>query len=183
MLLKNMEISPEILEKAKKIKFLLLDVDGVLTDGKIIVTEEGKEIKNFNVLDGMGIKLLQKIGVEVGILSSRYSKTVEHRARELGIEFVIQGELTKISAYENLLKKKGLKDEEIAYIGDDWVDLPILKRVGFAVCVPNAWDPLNQYVDYITRHPGGEGAVREVCEIILKAKGKWQEILNFYLTF
>jgi len=177
-----MEYPENVLKKAQKIKFLLLDVDGVLTDGKIIIDESGKEIKHFNVLDGMGIKLLQKIGVEVGIVSSRTSLVVEHRAKELGIKILIQGELEKLKAYENLLKEKNLKDEEVAYIGDDWVDLPILRKVGLAIGVPNAWYPVNKYVDYVTKHPGGEGAVREVCDLILKAKGKWEELLNFYLT-
>ncbi len=177
-----MEYPEAILEKAKKIKLLLLDVDGVLTEGKIIINSKGEEIKNFYVLDGMGIKLLQKIGVEVGIISSRFSQVVEHRSKELGIKLVIQGELSKIDSYKKILKEKGLKDEEVAYIGDDWIDLPILKRVGLAIGVPNAWDPVNKYVDYITRYPGGSGAVREVCELILKAKGKWEELLNFYLS-
>ncbi len=176
-----MEYPENVLKKAEKIKFLLLDVDGVLTDGKIIIDENGREIKNFYVLDGMGIKLLQKIGVEVGIISGRFSLVVEYRAKELGIEVLIQGELKKLSAYEKILKDKKLKDEEIAYVGDDWVDLPILKRAGLAIGVPNAWYPVNEYVDYITKNPGGKGAVREVCDLILKAKGKWEELLNFYL--
>ncbi len=177
-----MEYPENVLKKASRIKFLLLDVDGVLTDGRIIIDSNGIEIKHFNVLDGMGIKLLQKIGVEVGILSSRFSLVVEHRSKELGIETIIQGELKKLNSYEKLLKEKKLKDEEIAYIGDDWVDLPILKRVGLAIGVPNAWYPVNEYVDYITKHPGGSGAVREVCDLILKAKGKWEELLNSYLV-
>jgi 3-deoxy-D-manno-octulosonate 8-phosphate phosphatase (KDO 8-P phosphatase) len=176
-----MEYPEEILKKASKIKFLLLDVDGVLTDGKIIIDSQNNEIKHFNVLDGMGIKLLQKIGVEIGIISSRFSLAIEHRAKELGIEVLIQGELKKLEAYEKLLKEKNLKDEEVAYIGDDWVDIPILKRVGLAIGVPNAWYPVNEYVDYVTKYPGGNGAVREVCDLILKAKGKWEILLNSYL--
>ncbi len=177
-----MEYPEAILKKAKKIKLLLLDVDGVLTDGKIIINAKGEEIKNFYVCDGMGIKLLQKAGVEIGIISSRFSHVVEYRAKELGINLLIQGELFKIKSYEKILKDKGLKDEEVAYIGDDWTDLPILKRVGLAIGVPNGWEPVNKYVDYITQYPGGLGAVREVCDLILKAKGKWQEFLNFYLS-
>ncbi len=177
-----MEYPKYILEKAKKIKLLLLDVDGVLTDGKIIIDSKGCEIKHFNVLDGMGIKLLQKIGIEVGILSSRFSSVVEHRSKELKIDILIQGELVKLNSYEKILKEKKLKDEEVAYIGDDWVDLPILKRVGLAIGVPNAWYPVNKYVDYITKYPGGSGAVREVCDLILRAKGKWEELLRSYLA-
>ncbi len=177
-----MEYPESVLKKASKIKFLLLDVDGVLTDGRIIIDSQGNEIKHFNVLDGMGIKLLQKIGVEVGILSSRFSLVVKHRSKELGINVLIQGELEKLNSYEKLLKEKNLKDEDVAYIGDDWVDLPILKRVGLAIGVPNAWYPINKYVDYVTKHPGGLGAVREVCDLILKAKGKWGNLLKSYLA-
>ncbi|MDF2952965.1 MAG: 3-deoxy-D-manno-octulosonate 8-phosphate phosphatase KdsC [Thermodesulfobacterium sp.] len=177
-----MEYPESVLKKASKIKFLLLDVDGVLTDGRIIIDSQGNEIKNFNVLDGMGIKLLQKIGVEVGILSSRFSLVVKHRSKELGINVLIQGKLEKLNSYEKLLKEKNLKDEDVAYMGDDWVDLPILKRVGLAIGVPNAWYPINKYVDYVTKHPGGLGAVREVCDLILKAKGKWENLLKSYLA-
>ena len=177
-----MEYPESVLKKASKIKFLLLDVDGVLTDGKIIIDSQGNEIKHFNVLDGMGIKLLQKIGVEVGILSSRFSLVVNHRSKELGINVLIQGELEKLNSYKKLLKEKNLKDEDVAYMGDDWVDLPILKRVGLAIGVPNAWYPINEYVDYITKHPGGLGAVREICDLILKAKGKWENLLKSYLA-
>ncbi|MBO8144125.1 MAG: HAD-IIIA family hydrolase [Thermodesulfobacterium sp.] len=177
-----MEYPESVLKKASKIKFLLLDVDGVLTDGRIIIDSQGNEIKHFNVLDGMGIKLLQKIGVEVGILSSRFSLVVKHRSKELGINVLIQGKLEKLNSYEKLLKEKNLKDEDVAYMGDDWVDLPILKRVGLAIGVPNAWYPINKYVDYVTKHPGGLGAVREVCDLILKAKGKWENLLKSYLA-
>ncbi|WP_038057361.1 KdsC family phosphatase [Thermodesulfobacterium hydrogeniphilum] len=178
-----MDFPLEILKKAEKIKLLLLDVDGILTDGKIILTSQGEEIKHFNVLDGMGIKLLQKIGVEVAILSSRFSLVTQNRAKELGIEllFQVQGKVGKLPFYEKILKEKNLKDEEVAYMGDDWVDLPILKRVGLAIGVPNAWPPVNEYVDYVTNRPGGLGAVREVCDLILKAKGKWEELLRSYL--
>lgn len=176
-----MEFPKEVLERAKKVRMLMLDVDGVLTDGKIILTSDGEEIKNFNVLDGMGIKLLQKIGVEVAIISSRFSKVTEQRAKELGIELVFQKHLDKLKIYEEILKLRNLKDEEIAYIGDDWIDLPILKRVGLAVGVPNGWYPVNFYVHYVTKHKGGEGAVREVCDLILRAKGKWEKTLNLYL--
>ncbi len=179
-----MEFPEKVLKKAKKIKLLLLDVDGVLTDGKIILTGNGEEIKHFNVLDGMGIKLLQKIGIEVGILSSRISMVTLHRAEELGIDmlFQVHGSAGKLPTYKKILKEKNLKDEEVAYIGDDWVDLPILKRVGLAIGVPNAWFPINKHVDYITTKPGGSGAVREVCDLILKAKGKWEELLESYLS-
>ncbi len=176
-----MENLPEsIIERAKKVKLLLLDVDGVLTGGEIIITSTGDELKIFSVLDGMGIKLLQKAGVEVAILSSRKSKPVELRAKELGIKRVIQGELEKLKAFEKLLEETSLSPEEVAYIGDDWVDIPVLKRVGLAVAVANAWPPVKEYAHYITRTPGGKGAVREVAEHILKAKGLWRKMFSFY---
>ncbi len=176
----DFDFSPEVLTRAKEVEILLLDVDGILTDGGIILTSSNEEIKVFSVLDGMGIKLLQKIGVEVGIVSSRNSKVVEHRGKELGIEIIIQGELNKLSAVENILLKKGLTFKNLAYMGDDWVDIPLLKRAGLAVSVPNAWHPVKDYAHYITKREGGKGAVREVCELILRAKGKWEELFSRY---
>ncbi|MGC8965181.1 MAG: KdsC family phosphatase [Caldimicrobium sp.] len=171
----------DVLKRAEKIKLLLLDVDGVLTDGGIIITGDGEEIKIFSVLDGMGIKLLQKAGVEVGILSGRFSPVMKHRSKELGIDLLYQGELAKLPAFEKILKEKELKVEEVAYMGDDWLDIPILKRVGLAIGVPNAWPPVNNYVHYITKKEGGKGAVREVCDLILMAKGLWEKFLKEYL--
>jgi len=170
-----------LLQKAKEIKLLLLDVDGVLTGGEIVLTSSGEEIKVFSVLDGMGIKLLQKAGIEVAILSSRKSKVVELRAKELGIKRVIQGELEKLKAFKLLLEETGLSPEEVAYVGDDWVDIPVLRKVGLAVAVANAWDPVKEYAHYVTKIPGGKGAVREVAELILKAKGLWEKALYSYL--
>jgi 3-deoxy-D-manno-octulosonate 8-phosphate phosphatase (KDO 8-P phosphatase) len=175
-----MDFPPEVLSRAKKVELLLLDVDGILTDGGIILTSSGEEIKVFSVLDGMGIKLLQEIGVEVGIVSSRTSKVVELRGKELGIELIIQGELDKLSAVESILKQKGLTFDSVAYMGDDWVDIPLLKRAGLAISVPNAWPPVKDYAHYITTREGGKGAVREVCELIIRAKGKWEELFSRY---
>jgi len=172
----------EVLERAKKINLLLLDVDGVLTDARIIVDANGREIKHFCVLDGMGIKLVQKAGIEVGILSSRLSSPVSHRARELGIEIIVQGELDKGRLYQSLLREKGLRDEEVAYMGDDWIDLPVLRRVGLAITVPQAWPPVKDYVHYVTQHQGGHGAVREVCDLLLRAQGKWEDALRCFLV-
>ena len=175
-----MDFPPEVLSRAKRVELLLLDVDGILTNGAIILTGSGEEIKVFSVLDGMGIKLLQKIGVEVGIVSSRNSKVVEHRGRELGIEIIVQGELDKLTAVESILKQKGLTFESVAYMGDDWVDIPLLRRTGLAITVPNAWPPVKEYAHYITLREGGKGAVREVCELIIRAKGKWEELFSLY---
>ncbi len=175
-----MEFPEEVLRRAVRVRLLLLDVDGILTEGKIIVDAEGREIKRFHVQDGLGIKLLQKAGIEVGILSSRTSLPVTHRARELGIELVIQGELQKKKLYEKILAERGLSDEEVAYMGDDWVDIPVLKRVGLAITVPEAWPPVKEWVHYVTKHSGGKGAVREVCDLILKAQGKWEALWSVF---
>ncbi len=171
-----MEFPEEVLERARRVRLLLLDVDGILTEGHIIVDAQGREIKSFSVQDGLGIKLLQKAGLEVGILSSRTSLPVAFRARELGIKIVFQGELEKRKLYEELLAQKGLEDREVAYMGDDWVDIPVLMKVGLAVTVPSAWPPVKNYVHYVTRRPGGRGAVREVCDLILQAQGKWEAL-------
>ena len=172
----------ELYAKASKIKLLLLDVDGVLTNGEIIITSSGEEVKIFSVIDGMGIKLLQKAGVEVGIISSRYSKVTALRAKELGMSLVFQGKIEKLKVFEEILERKNLFPEEVAYMGDDLVDLPILRRVGLAIGVPNGCYPVNEYVHYVTSAPGGRGAVREVCELIIKAKGLWESIVSSYLV-
>jgi len=173
----------EVLRRAERVRLLLLDVDGVLTEGRIILDAEGREIKQFYVQDGLGIKLLQREGVEVGLLSSRISAPVSFRARELGLSVVVQGELEKLPLYERILRERGLQDEEVAFIGDDWVDLPVLRRVGLAVTVPEAWPPVKRFVHYVTRRPGGRGAVREVCDLILTAQGKWEGLWREFAIF
>ncbi len=157
-----------------------MDVDGVLTDGRIIYNDNGEEIKSFHVRDGLGIKLLQKCGVEVALLTSRISEALLHRCRDMKIETVLQGMEPKMAAYEWLLNKKGLVDSEVAYVGDDWVDIQILKRVGLAVAVRNADAAVMSFVDYVTHQDGGQGAVREVCELILEAKGLRKKALDEY---
>ncbi len=165
----------EVFERAKKIRLLLLDVDGILTDGQISFSSTGEEFKSFCVIDGMGIKLLQRAGIEVGIISSRYSKVTELRARELGIKLIYQGKFSKLDIFERIITKQELSPEEVAYI-------PVLKRVGLAIGVPNACEPVNEFVHYVTNKPGGKGAVREVCELLLKAQGKWELLLESYLV-
>ncbi len=157
--------------KAKKIKLLLLDVDGVMTDGSIILDSSGNETKCFHVRDGHGIKLIQKAGIHVGIITGRSSEVVNIRARELGITEVHQGVHDKILVYDAIILKYGLKDEEVAYIGDDAVDLSIFKRVGFAAAVADADPSVKPYVDLITKSAGGRGAVREVINFIIKSAG------------
>ncbi len=157
-----------------------MDVDGVLTDGKIILDANGVESKAFYVQDGSAITYLHRVGMKTAIISGRESKVVELRANELNIEDVYLGILKKLDAYEEILKKHKIKDSEICYIGDDLIDLPILTKVGFSVAVPNAPLEVKERVSYITDAPGGYGAVREVTEKILKSQGKWEVITSRY---
>ena len=161
-----------ISSKAKKIKLLLLDVDGVMTDGTIILDNQGNETKAFHVRDGHGVKLAQKAGIIIGIITGRSSEVVNVRARELGIQEVHQGAKEKIIVYDSLVSKYGLRDEEVAYIGDDIVDVSIFKRVGLAAAVADADPSVRSHVDVITKTEGGRGAVREVINLILKNRDR-----------
>lgn len=173
-------ISAKIRKKAQNIKLLLLDVDGVLTDGGIVMNDRGEEIKRFDVRDGHGIRLLLRGGIQVGLITGRSSKVVNHRAKDLGIRLVYQRAYDKLEVYEKIKRKLRLTDEEIAYVGDDIVDLPILKRVGLAMAVKDGWPDLKRYVDYVTSNEGGRGAVREIAELLLKAQGKWRDLTRRY---
>ncbi len=159
---------------------VIMDVDGVLTDGKIILDANGVESKAFYVQDGSAITYLHRVGIKTAIISGRDSKVVELRANELSIEDVYLGIHKKLDAYDEILKKHKIKDNEICYIGDDLIDLPILSKVGFSVAVPNAPLEVKERVSYITDAPGGYGAVREVTEKILKSQGKWESITSRY---
>ena len=163
-----------IQSKAKKIKLLLLDVDGVLTDGRILLDNQGNELKAFHVRDGHGIKMAQKAGIIVGIITGRISEVVNVRARELGIKEVHQGAHEKIAVYDSILGRYGFRDEEVAYMGDDIVDVDIFKRTGLAVTVDDADPSVKPHVDMITKTAGGRGAVREFINLILKHQGKLQ---------
>lgn len=154
----------------RKIKFLLLDVDGVMTDGGVYYTEEGGEMKKFNIQDGYGIVKAKKLGLEVGIITGRVSKIVERRAAELGIREVHQNLEDKLGAYTQIKSKLGLSDGEVAYIGDDEFDLPVLRIVGFSAAPADAVDCVRKEVDYVCRREGGRGAVREVIDKILQAR-------------
>lgn len=165
---------------AKNIKLLILDVDGVLTDGSIILDNEGNEFKAFHVRDGHGIKMLKKAGINIAIITGRHSKVVERRAHELGITEVYQRCHIKSVAYEHLIEKMEITDKEVAYIGDDIVDIPILKRVALSVAVADATAEAKDEAMIVTKNRGGRGAVREVCELILKSNGKWKEIMDEY---
>ena len=166
-------ISTAVRNKARAIKLLLLDVDGVLTDGRIILDDRGVETKQFDVRDGQGIVLLMRAGIEVGLITARNSKAVGYRAKELGLRIVRQGIQSKATTYGEIRRRSGLAETQIAYIGDDIGDLELLHRVGLAVTVNDGWEELFRSVDYITEKPGGRGAVREDAELLLKAQNKW----------
>jgi len=161
----------------KNIKVVVMDVDGVLTDGKIIVDSNGVESKNFDVQDGLGIVLLHQCGIKTAIISARQSEVVKFRAGDLKINQVFVGVYPKMSAYEEVLKNLNVHDHEICFIGDDVVDLKVMRRVGFAVAVDNAVFEVKKAAHYVTKKTGGNGAVREVIELILKAKGQWTKEL------
>ena len=164
-------------DRLKKIKVLVLDVDGVLTDGKIILDSDGREIKIFDVQDGYGLVVLRKSGIRTAILTARASKAVQHRAVDLKINKVYQDAFPKLGVYLKLLRDFKVKDEEVCFIGDDWPDIEVLKRVGFAVAVRNAVDDAKKVADYVTKNRGGAGAVREVIEMILKNQGFWPAVI------
>lgn len=162
--------------RAKQVQLLLLDVDGVLTDGSLVYSSDGVEAKCFNTQDGLGLRLLQDSGVAVGIITARTSPMVERRARELGIAHLFQGHADKLAAYESILKQTGLRPPQTAYMGDDLMDLPILNRVGLAAAPANAVVEVLQRVHYTTERSGGFGAVREVCDLILESQGNLERM-------
>jgi 3-deoxy-D-manno-octulosonate 8-phosphate phosphatase (KDO 8-P phosphatase) len=162
----------QIEKLAKRIRLLILDVDGVLTDNAIYLDDKGIESKKFSILDGMGIWLAQKVGIEVALISGRPSRATEHRASHLKIKHVYLDKIQKKRAYQDLKRKLKIKDEEIAYVGDDILDVPVLKLVGLSICVKNANPQAKKFAKLVTKAKGGEGAVREVVDLILKAKKK-----------
>lgn len=176
----GLRVKDSIKKIAQNIKLLILDVDGVLTDGRIILDNEGNEFKAFNVRDGHGIKMLEKIGIKVAIITGRHSKVVERRAHELGITEVYQRCHIKSVAYEHLIEKMGISGKEVAYVGDDIVDIPIFKRVALSVAVADATEETKAEAMLVTKNRGGMGAVREVCDLILKSNGKWKELIDEY---
>jgi 3-deoxy-D-manno-octulosonate 8-phosphate phosphatase (KDO 8-P phosphatase) len=169
-------------ERLKAIKLLLLDVDGVMTDGRIIYDSNGVESKFFNVKDGHGIKLLQRAGVEVGIVSGRKSQVVVDRAAELGIVRVFQGALDKLSVYRQIIEETGYADVQVAFMGDDIIDIPVMRRVGFAAAPADAVEEVLPHAHFVARNRGGWGAVRELCDLILKAQGAWEKVTARYFA-
>lgn len=166
-------------EKAKKIKLLILDVDGVMTDGKIYYGNYGDELKAFDVKDGLGLVLLRRSGIEVAIITAKKSKIVKIRSRDMGVKRVYESS-SKLKIYRKLLRKFRLTADEVCFIGDDLLDIPVLKNVGLPVTVPQAVSEVKAYSSYITKASAGSGAVREVCELILKSQGKWDEVIKKY---
>ncbi len=170
----------EVFRRAKKIRLLTLDADGVLTDGKLYLDGHGNEWQSFHIRDGHGIKLCLVAGIQVAIFSGRVSEAVRRRAEELGVKYLYQGQRDKVLCYEELKAELGIEDEEVCFVGDDLVDVPLLKRVGLPVVVADGVKEAKEVAFYVTEAPGGQGAVREVCELILKAQGKWEELLRSY---
>lgn len=160
-----------------RIRLLLLDVDGVMTDGGIVWDANGVESKRFNVKDGHGIKLLQRAGIQIGIITGRNSAVVSLRAKELGIEILHQGSLQKLDSYNQIKRQTGLEDQQIAFMGDDLIDIPVLKQVGFSAAPADGVAEVLERVDYIAKADGGHGAVRELCDLLLKGAGKWDELV------
>jgi len=174
-----------LLARAKKIKLLLMDVDGVMTDGKFYYVPEAGggllETKGFDSRDGLGLRLAHHAGLKTGIITGRGSLVIEYRVKDLGIHFLQQNALEKIAPYERIRDAAGVSDDEVCYVGDDLTDLPLLTRVGLGVCVANGDDLVRQHAHFCTLRPGGSGAVREAIELILIAQGKWDAILKSYL--
>lgn len=167
-------------DRIKKIKVLALDVDGIMTNGDIIFDSTGKETKIFNVQDGFGILFFKHAGFKTAIITARASDVVTLRAKDLSIDKTYQDAFPKMLAYQKMLRAFKVKDSEVCFMGDDWPDIQVLKRVGFAVSVPNAAPEVKKAAHYITKYEGGKGAVREVIELILKAQGKWKSAFSRY---
>ena len=167
-------------EKAKLINAVILDVDGVLTDGRVGYSETEHEIKFFDVKDGHAIKLLMRGGIKVGVLTGRISKANRTRTGELSLDFVYENEKNKREAFQRILNEQGLTPEEVLYIGDDLVDLPVLRKAGIGVAVGDAVPEIRDHVDWITEAPGGRGAIREVAVWLLQLQGKWAGLIERY---
>jgi 3-deoxy-D-manno-octulosonate 8-phosphate phosphatase (KDO 8-P phosphatase) len=175
-------VSEETLRRAARVRLMIFDVDGVLTDGSLHFGPDGEMMKTFNVYDGLGIKLLQESGVQTAIISARQSPIVTRRGSDLGIMHVLQGGHDKLTPFGKLLAETGFTAEQCGFIGDDVIDVPILTRVGFSVSVPNGRPDVHQRVHHITQAGGGRGAVREVCELLLRAQGNYDRVMAQFLA-
>jgi 3-deoxy-D-manno-octulosonate 8-phosphate phosphatase (KDO 8-P phosphatase) len=171
----------DLLDKAAQIRLVIFDVDGVLTNGSLFLGDDGQEYKAFNTKDGHGMKMLQASGVEIGVITGRTSQVVALRMEGLGIRHLYQGQREKLPAYEALKAELNLRDEQIAYVGDDVVDLPIMRRVGLAIAVQDAHHLVLRHAHWQTENGGGKGAAREVCELLMEAQGTLDAALQHYL--
>lgn len=171
----------KIFAKASVIKLLICDVDGVMTDGSLFFGDNALEYKAFHSRDGLGIMMLQRSGIPLAVITARTSKVVTHRMKNLKIDLVFQGQLDKVQAFEQLCRQLELTPEQVAYVGDDLVDLPVMKKVGFSVAVADAHERVKQFADWTTQHKGGHGAVRDVCELLMEAQGNLEEQFAVYL--
>jgi 3-deoxy-D-manno-octulosonate 8-phosphate phosphatase (KDO 8-P phosphatase) len=175
-------MSSEVEQRAARIKLLLMDCDGVLTDGRIWLFENGEEQKGFHTRDGLGIELLHRAGLRSGIISGRTSRAVETRARTLGMSFVIQGHENKVHAFADVLTQAGVTNDDVCFVGDDLNDIPLMLQSGLGVAVGDAASETRERAHYVTKAPGGFGAVREVIELILKSQGRWDDLIASYIT-
>jgi 3-deoxy-D-manno-octulosonate 8-phosphate phosphatase (KDO 8-P phosphatase) len=171
----------DVYSRARLVRLAVFDVDGVLTDGGLHYSDSGEETKVFNVRDGHGIKMLQASGVEIAIITSRSSRCVAHRAANLGVELLFQGVENKLESFRSLIARLALEPSACAYMGDDWVDLPVMTRCGLAITVPEAPAVVRERAQYVTRAGGGRGAAREACELIMQAQGTFETRLASYL--
>ncbi len=169
-------------QRAGKIELVIFDVDGVFTDGGLYRSDDGQESKRFHATDGLGIRMLANAGISLGVITGRTSKVVEHRCAELDIEHVYQGQKDKLSAFETLQQKLNLQADQIAYMGDDIIDMPPMKRVGLALTVPDACAEIAEVAHWVSTRKGGNGAVRDACEFILKSKNLYQQAIERYLV-
>jgi 3-deoxy-D-manno-octulosonate 8-phosphate phosphatase (KDO 8-P phosphatase) len=172
----------DVLDKARRIRLVVFDVDGVLTDGGIILDHEGREYKIFNSRDGHGMKMLRETGVAIAVITGRSSMAVDHRMSGLGVDHVFKGQQDKLPAFEALIGKTGIEPDCVACVGDDVVDLPLLRRAGLAIAVADAHDLVKAHAHWITANKGGHGAGREVCELIMTAQGTLDPLWNRYLA-
>jgi 3-deoxy-D-manno-octulosonate 8-phosphate phosphatase (KDO 8-P phosphatase) len=172
----------DALERARRVRFVAFDVDGIMTDGTLFVGDDGQEYKGFNSLDGHGLKMLKGSGLELAIITGRSSRVVEHRAANIGINHLHQGVHDKLAVYKQLIAALNLLPEETAYMGDDVVDLPVMRRAGLAITVPAAPELVKAHSHFITTRPAGHGAVREACEWIMRAQNTFEHMMAPYLA-
>ena len=182
MLIDKSGFDPLLLERAALIGMLVLDVDGVLTEGNLYFDSNGNEMKAFSTRDGLGLRCLQLCGIELALITGRQSAIVDRRAEQLGIQHVYQGRNDKLNAFNHLLEKTDFDEQQVCYAGDDWIDLPVLERVGLSVTVPDADKIVKDSVHWVTSNRGGKGAVREICNLVLAAQGLDKKVLDEILN-